>query len=101
MILCGSRTEVKWVSTGETTHVYCRLSDDHTGDHEGRVDYAGLLFTWPRDPTPLVIRIDGPAPPADCPPNPLNAACVIKAAPAPLWPPPYPEQQLGPKVRIE
>jgi hypothetical protein len=100
VIRCGSSTEVTWVATGEKTPVHCRLDDSHTCDHEGHLN-GGMLLTWPRISTvPMVIKIEGFAPPP-APPNPLNAACVIKAAPAPLWPPPYPEQQLGPKVRIE
>ena len=79
-MLCGSRTDVKWVANGETTHVYCRLSDAHPGNHEGCIDYSGALLTWPRNPAPMVISLDGPAPPP-APSNPTNAACVIKVRP--------------------
>ena len=87
-VLCGSRTEVTWVKTGTKTNVYCRLDDSHVGDHEGRIDYAGALLSWPRDPTPIVIQIAADSvPPLDCPANPPNAACVIKVNPLPVTTP--------------
>lgn len=79
MIRCGSSTEVTWVATGEKSPVHCRLDDSHTCDHEGRIDYAGMMISWPRVPTvPMVFRIEGAAPPP-APPNPLNAACIIRS----------------------
>lgn len=77
MIRCGSSQEVTWVATGEKSPVLCRLDDSHTGDHQGRVDGSGMMLSWPRIPTvPLIVKLEGAAP--ALPPNPVNAACVIK-----------------------